>query len=141
MALLVRRSRVVIAGHPWFGVGLGAWPSVYPRYALVDIGAFANQAHNDWLQWTAEGGLPFGLMLVTLFLWCLRPAIASVWGLGVIAVFLHALVDYPFSRPALGAWPILILAMLAAWQWSRAREGNAPPPPASNSGPQAATPA
>jgi len=26
------------------------------------------------------------------------------------------LVDYPFSRPALGSWPILILAMLAARQ-------------------------
>jgi O-antigen ligase len=110
----------MIAAHPWFGVGLGAWPSVYPRYALVDIGAFANQAHNDWLQWTAEGGLPFGLVLATLFIWCLRPAISSVWGLGVIAVFLHALVDYPFSRPALGSWPILILAMLAAWQSGRA---------------------
>jgi hypothetical protein len=52
-----------------------------------------------------------------------------VWGLGVIAVFLHAVVDYPFSRPALGSWPILILAMLAAWQSGRAIEGQAPPSP------------
>jgi O-antigen ligase len=104
------------AAHPWFGVGLGAWPTVYPRYAIVDFGVFANQAHNDWLQWTAEGGIPFGIVIATLFLWCLRPAFRSVWGIGVIAVFLHALVDYPFSRPALGSWPILIIAMLATWQ-------------------------
>ena len=104
------------AAHPWFGVGLGAWPTVYPRYAIVDFGVFANQAHNDWLQWTAEGGIPFGIVMATLFLWCLRPAFRSVWGIGVIAVFLHALVDYPFSRPALGSWPILIIAMLATWQ-------------------------
>jgi O-antigen ligase len=103
----------MIAAHPWFGVGLGAWPTVYPSYAVIDIGAFANQAHNDWLQWTAEGGIPFGILLATLFLWSLRPAFRTAWGLGVIAVFLHALVDYPFSRPALGAWPFLILAMLS----------------------------
>jgi O-antigen ligase len=93
------------ATHPWFGVGLGTWSTVYPRYALLDVGAFANQAHNDWLQWAAEGGIPFGIILATLFFWCLRPAIRSIWGVGVIAVFLHAIVDYPFSRPALGSWP------------------------------------
>jgi hypothetical protein len=101
------------ASHPWFGTGLGTWPTVYPRYAIIDIGAFANQAHDDWLEWTAEGGFPFGIMLATLFFWSLRPAFRSVWGLGVVAVFLHAMVDYPFSRPALGSWPILILALLA----------------------------
>jgi len=46
------------ASHPWFGTGLGTWPTVYPRYAIVDIGEFANQAHDDWLQWTVEGGFP-----------------------------------------------------------------------------------
>ncbi len=143
--LQIRRQLVLstlhmIAAHPWFGVGLGAWAAAYPRYALIDVGLFANQAHNDWLQWTAEGGLPFGLMLVTLFLWCLRPAISSVWGLGVIAVFLHALVDYPFSRPALGAWPILILAMLAAWQSDRTRPGGFPPSAPPRVDPQAAPP-
>jgi O-antigen ligase len=104
----------MIAAHPWLGVGLGAWPTVYPSYAIVDVGAFANQAHNDWLQWTAEGGIPFGILLATMFFWSLRPAFRSVWGLGAIAVFLHAAVDYPFSRPALGAWFFVILAMLAA---------------------------
>jgi len=116
--LIVRRELAVSTLHiatsrPWFGTGLGTWPTVYPQFAIIDIGAFANQAHNDWLQWTAEGGFPFGIMLATLFLWSLRPAFHSVWGLGVVAVFLHATVDYPFSRPALGSWPILIIAMLA----------------------------
>jgi hypothetical protein len=116
--LAVRRELAISTlhmaeAHPWFGSGLGTWPTVYPRYAVIDIGAFANQAHDDWLQWTAEGGFPFGIMIATLFLWALRPAFRSVWGLGVIAVFLHAIVDYPFSRPALGAWPILILSLLA----------------------------
>jgi O-antigen ligase len=116
--LAVRRELAVstlhmAAAHPWFGTGLGTWPTVYPQYAIIDVGAFANQAHNDWLQWTAEGGLLFGIILATLFVWSLRPAFRSVWGLGVVAVFLHAAVDYPFSRPALGSWTIVILSLLA----------------------------
>lgn len=114
----IRRDLIVstlhmIAAHPWFGTGLGTWPIVYPQYALVDSGAFANQAHCDWLQWTSEGGMLFGIMLVTLFVWSLRPAFRSIWGIGVVAVFLHAMVDYPFSRPALGSWTIVLLAMIA----------------------------
>ncbi len=111
------------ADRPWSGSGLGTWPIAYPRYATIDLGLFANRAHSDWLEWSAEGGLPLGIMMLTLFLWSLRPAFRSVWGLGVVAVFLHAAVDYPFSRPALGSWPILILAMLAA---SQAPETNRP---------------
>ena len=105
----------MIASHPWSGVGLGAWPTVYPHYAIVDTGAFANQAHNDWLQWTAEGGLPFGILMAGLFSWSLRPGIPHCLGPGRrLAVFLHAFVDYPFSRPALGSWTMVILAMLAS---------------------------
>jgi hypothetical protein len=114
-------SSHMIAAHPWSGVGLGAWATAYPRYAILDPGTFANQAHSDWLQWTAEGGIPFGIALATLFCWCVAPAFRSVWGLGVIAVFLHAAVDYPFSRPALGSWPILIIGMLAAQEAVRER--------------------
>ena len=104
----------MVAAHPWSGTGLGTWSTAYPRYAIADFGAFANQAHSDWLQWAAEGGIPFALMLATLFLWSVRPAVRSVWGLGVVSVFLHATVDYPFSRPALGSWSILLLSLLAA---------------------------
>lgn len=115
--LAVRRELAVstlqmATSHPWFGTGLGTWPTVYPSYAIIDVGVFANQAHDDWLQWTAEGGFPLGIMLATLLIWSLRPAFRSVWGIGVVAVFLHATVDYQFSRPALGSWAILVLALL-----------------------------
>jgi O-antigen ligase len=106
----------MIAAHPWAGWGLGCWPAVYPAFAAFDPGVIVNQAHSDWLQWTAEGGLPVGLAMLCLALWGIRPAIRSIWGIGVLAVLIHALFDYPFSRPAVGAWPILILSMAAVDQ-------------------------
>jgi O-Antigen ligase len=106
----------MIAAHPWVGWGLGCWPAVYPAFATFDPGVIVNQAHSDWLQWTAEGGLPVGLAMLCLALWATRPAIRSIWGIGVLAVLIHALFDYPFSRPAVGAWPILVLSMVAVNQ-------------------------
>jgi len=104
----------MISDRPWLGSGLGTWANVYPGYARVDDGTYINRAHCDWLQWSAEGGIPLGVVMAAVFFWALRYATLSVWGIGVIAVFLHALVDYPFSRPALGSVPFLILAMVAA---------------------------
>src|ERR1700677_3881967 len=106
----------MIAARPWIGWGLGCWPAVYPAFATFDPGAIVNQAHCDWLQWIAEGGLPVGFAMLSLALWALRPAIRSIWGIGVIAVLVHGAFDYPFSRPAVGAWPILILSMAAVTQ-------------------------
>jgi len=110
-----RSSWNIIRDRPITGFGLGAWPSAYPKYARYDDGTFVNQAHNDWAQWTAEGGLPLlGAMLALLAM--LAPkAWKSIWGLGLIAVFVHAAVDYPFEqRPALAAWLFAMMGALAA---------------------------
>jgi O-antigen ligase len=104
----------MIVVHPWIGWGLGCWPTAYPAFATFDPGAIVNQAHSDWLQWTAEGGLPVGLAMLSLALWAVKPALRSIWGIGILAVLIHAAFDYPFSRPAIGAWPILILSMAVA---------------------------
>jgi O-antigen ligase len=106
----------MIAAHPWIGWGLGCWPAVYPAFATIDPGAIVNQAHCDWLQWAAEGGLPVGIAMLSLALWAIRPALRSIWGVGVIAVLVHAAFDYPFSRPPIGAWPIVILSMAVSAQ-------------------------
>ena len=119
---LAAASLRMIAAHPWAGVGLGTWPVVYPHYATVDFAVFMNQAHSDWLQWAAEGGVPFVLMILALFIWTVRAGFRSVWGLGAVSVFLHALVDYPFSRPALASWVIVVIAMLWAQETTQSQE-------------------
>jgi O-antigen ligase len=114
-AELVRSSFEMIRDRPGMGFGLGTWSSAYPAYAHFDDGNFVNQAHNDWIQWAAEGGVPFFLLMLAIFVWCIPRAVRSLWGIGMIAVFLHCLVDYPMQqRPALASFFFALLGALAA---------------------------
>jgi O-antigen ligase/polysaccharide polymerase Wzy-like membrane protein len=111
----LRASFEMVKDRPWMGSGLGTWRALYPRYAGFDSGLVMNQAHNDWAQWAAEGGVPF-LFLMILFaalLW--KPAFRSIYGVGVVAFLLHALVDYPMQqRPALAAWLFAVASVVYA---------------------------
>ena len=98
--------------QPWTGIGMGNWATAYPKYATSDNGTFANQAHNDWAQWAAEGGIPMFLLMALLALTTIPKAVRSVWGIGVITIFLHCWVDYPIERTGLATLFFVLLAAL-----------------------------
>jgi O-antigen ligase len=129
---LVESSIAMVKDRPLTGFGLGTWASAYPKYALFDDGRFVNQAHNDWVQWAAEGGVPmFGIMLAVAG-FMLRPAFRTVWGLGVIAVLVHSLVDYPMQqRPALAAFFFAMMGACGGQVPGLRRPGIRPPSPLS----------
>ena len=104
----------LIGEHPWRGYGLGTYSDVYPAYATFDIGAVVEHAHNQWLEWAAEGGIPLALAWLTLAVGMSVRAVRSVWGIGIVAAFLHALVDYPFVRCGLTAWDFTLIGALSA---------------------------
>lgn len=113
-AELLRSSIEMVRDRPLSGFGLGTWSDAYPAYAHFDDGSFVNQAHNDWIQWAVEGGVPFFLIMVAIAVWSVRPAIQSLWGIGMLAVFLHCLLDYPMQqRPALAAFFFAMLGCVA----------------------------
>jgi O-antigen ligase len=91
----------LIADRPWSGYGIGTWRAIYPRAATFDMALLANEAHNDWAQWASDGGIPFSLLMAVLVIWIAKPAIQSIWGLGVLSVMLHSYVDFPIREPAL----------------------------------------
>ncbi len=116
----LRASLQMVQARPWTGSGLGTWSRVYPRYAVIDGGVFMNQAHNDWVQWAAEGGLPFFLFLFFFAALLWKPALQSIYGIGMVVFLLHALVDYPMQqRPALAAWFFCMAGVAGAWRPGR----------------------
>ncbi len=108
-----RSSLEMIRQRPLTGWGLGTYVPVYRMFAHYDDGSYVNRAHNDWLEWTAEGGIFFSGLMLVVFIWSIKPALRSVWGIGLIAVCLHALVDYPFARLGVCGWYFALIGMLA----------------------------
>jgi O-antigen ligase len=123
---LVVSSLAMVHDRPGMGFGLGDWARAYPQYALFDDGTYVNQAHNDWVQWAAEGGVPFFAILLALAAMAAPAAWRSVWGIGLVSVWLHCLVEYPLQqRPAIGAWFFVLLGLLAAGRGQRVEGTNA----------------
>ena len=60
----------MIADNMPMGVGLGAFPAVYPRYDTGSGSETVNQAHNDYLQLVSDAGV-IGAVLGILFLYLL----------------------------------------------------------------------
>lgn len=104
----------MIRQRPWLGFGLGTYVDVYPEFASFDTGLTVDHAHNDWAEWTAEGGVPMLLLIGGIAGMTFRPAVRSGWALGIHCVFLHSMVDFPLQIPAIGA---LLFTFLAALCW------------------------
>jgi O-antigen ligase len=103
----------MIKANPWTGFGLGTWDKVYPAYASRDFGVFINAAHNDWLQWAAEGGLPVLAFLSMIFGASVLLVRKVPWALGVPVVFLHSFIDFPMQGRFLPSVVFLVLGIAA----------------------------
>jgi O-antigen ligase len=109
----------MIQSRPLTGFGLGTWATVYPAFEMIDPGLYVDHAHSDWLEWAAEGGLPFVTLLLAVFVWSTYWAIQRPEYLGVVAVFLHATVDFPLHKPILAALHFAVLGIL--WYATRGK--------------------
>ena len=100
--------------RPWFGFGLGNFENAYPKYARFDSDKVINHAHNDWAEWAATGGWPFFVAMCGVVVWLVGRAYRSVWGIGILAVFVHCLTDFPFQIGGMQFWVFTLLGVLAA---------------------------
>ncbi len=96
--------------RPFTGHGLGTFELTYPRYAKFDLGLRVDHAHNELLEWFAEGGLVVPLCMAAFALSSLRRCREQLWLFGVPAVLLHGVVDFPWRIPAIAAYSIVIAA-------------------------------
>ncbi len=113
----------MLKARPLLGFGPGTFQYAYPRYARA---GFTQMAHESYLQWAAEMGIPAALLLLATLLLIARtiwrrlrvsdatarliPAAALA---GLCGFALHNLVDYPWYVSATGAtmWALLGIAI------------------------------
>lgn len=117
----------MIADNMPLGVGLGAYPAVYPRYDTGTGYERVEQAHNDYLQILSDAGL-IGVALGIFFLYLLikqgregilventlRRGIAAGALAGISAVLLHSIFDFVLHITAVSLMFLMLLAMLVA---------------------------
>lgn len=117
-----KASLAMIKDRPLRGFGLWNWATAYPGYAATDDGLYVNQAHNDWAQWTAEGGIPMLALMLAVAVWAVPRAVRSAWGVGVLMVLIHCLWDYPIQRTGVAIVFFTMMAAIAPYERPKERE-------------------
>lgn len=115
---VARDSVRMIKDHPWLGVGLGGFETVYPQYQSVPSNLTWDHAHNDYLEAVSETGLVGAALILSALAMFFRLALRSLrvhqgrepaWiGLGAMlgccGLLVHSLVDFNLHVPANAAW-------------------------------------
>lgn len=134
----------VITAHPIFGSGLGAFQTAYPHRSHYDgtLGVVA-QAHNDYLQVLADGGIIAAVLVIwfvavvahELFRGLrsrdpLLGGLALGAGAGIFGMMVHSLFDFNLQLPSNSLLFLLLTAVVSAsghTAASRAAEVELPP--------------
>ncbi len=103
----------IFKANPIDGVGLGAYRTAFPIYTAGDGLYKVTQAHNDYLQLLADGGVIAGLLAIW-FIVVVFKAVASglnardPWqgvmalgaGAGIFSLLLHSILDFNLQIPS-----------------------------------------
>jgi len=102
-----RDTMKMIKDNPIVGVGLGAFPTAFPRYTESDGTYLVLQAHNDMLQIFADGGLIGGVLCIVFVILVARSfarglkaadswrrAMALGMGTAMLSLLVHSLFDW-----------------------------------------------
>jgi O-antigen ligase len=128
----------MVTNNPIFGVGIGAFATAFTAYTSgTGRMMVVHQAHNDYLQFLAEGGI-VGAILGILFVVVVAraawrgvahpdPSIQSVaigGTIGCLGLLLHSLVDFNLQIPS-NALAFLFTAALVVSTSTSGHSGNA----------------
>jgi O-antigen ligase len=128
----------MVLDHPVLGVGLGAFATAFTAYTSgTGKTMIVNQAHNDYLQFLAEGGLVAALLGVLFVVPLARAAwrgwahpdsavrgVAVGGSIGCLGLLLHSFVDFNLQIPS-NALAFLFTAALVVRSANSGHGGNA----------------
>ena len=125
------RDEVVIDSLPllqqygWQGTGGGTFYTVFPAYQPQVYSGFYDHAHNDYLQFAIEVGIPMTLLLGLMLLWSLwqnvqvmrlsdhklHRGLAFGCAMATVHMLIHCTVDFNLQAPATAMLYLTILAI------------------------------
>ena len=132
-------ARSMISAHPVFGVGRGAFETVFPAHNPARGYSLYTHAENFFVQWATEWGLPVTIAALATLAWAFRPrrvgltksaVVAGAW-MGVAALLVQNVVDLGLEIPSV----CIAVATLLGSIWGAAR-----PPGGRESSPEEAAP-
>ncbi|HEX4479086.1 MAG TPA: O-antigen ligase family protein, partial [Polyangiaceae bacterium] len=97
----------MMRAHPWFGVGRGAFQSVFQQFFVSPNDIVYSHPENFAVQWATEWGLPVAIVGLSAIAWLLRPralgylnapAASGVFA-GLAALVLQNVVDLSLEVP------------------------------------------
>jgi O-antigen ligase len=121
------RDTVSMIRDNWtLGIGLGAFHTAYPIYSTRDGTLIVSQAHNDYLQVMADGGI-LGAIIALWFLFLVArdmaragrhrnpnmAAMALGCAGGVFALMVHSLFDFNFQIPSNALLFLILTAVVS----------------------------
>ena len=115
----------LIEQHPLSGTGAGSFYSSFPSVKGPGINIFYDQAHNDYLQFSIEFGLPATLLLAAAVLWSLFHAFTALrtrrdslmQGLAfaalmaIVAELIMLTTDFHLQAPATAVYFLMMLGL------------------------------
>lgn len=121
---VVEWSMDTIQAYPYTGTGMGSFYSIFPSYTHYNIGYY-NFAHNDYVQFIVEAGIPATLLLGGSVLWAVWLSFSAIrkrnsktlkgTALGclmaIIGMLIHITVDFNLQPPANAVTFIMILVL------------------------------
>ncbi|MCG9578933.1 O-antigen ligase family protein [Vibrio tubiashii] len=119
---VVMWSMDIIQDYPITGTGMSTFYTVFPSYSHANIG-FYDHAHNDYVQFAVEAGIPATLMLGTLVLYSLflslrtltrrnshtMKGVAFGGAMAIVGMLIHISVDFNLQPMANAATFVIIL--------------------------------
>ena len=118
----------LIKKFPLTGTGAGSFYTAFPMVKGDDINLFYDHAHNDYLQFTIEYGIPVTMLLATIVLislWqaaytmrkrrnTLMKGVAFGCMMAIVGMLVHITVDFNLQAPANAVYFVLIMTL--SWQ-------------------------
>lgn len=129
----------LIGAHPFAGSGLGCFEIAFTRFQSVELDYTIDHAHNDYLEFAAELGIPAAAVLFGALFWLVarslqagmlaRSGLSRAHALGAFggagALLVHGLADFNLQIPA----NALVFSILLGLGYAVSREARAPMQP------------